>query len=66
MQTLWLEKECIFPTNIQTLNSLKVYKKALTYNIVDCGSIRACQEVGEEIHHHNSILFGLEGEREKH
>ena len=43
--------------------SLKVYKKALTYNIVDCGRIRACQEVGEEIHHHNSILFGLEGER---
>ena len=43
--------------------SSKVYKKALTYNIVDCGRIRACQEVGEEIHHHNSILFGLEGER---
>ena len=35
----------------------------LTDNIVDCGTIRACQEIGEEIYHHNSILFGLEGER---
>ena len=37
----------------------------ITDDIVDSRSVGACQKVGEEVHHHQSLLFGLQREKNK-
>jgi hypothetical protein len=32
----------------------------ITYDIVDRGTIGAREEVGEEVHHHQTVLLGLQ------